>query len=218
MIPSVTLTKGQQARRRKRRLQYHHGDLRAAAIEAALHALDTTGQLPTLRELAAACGVAHPSLYRHFENLEALQLAVAAQCFRDHGHAVAAALARARDREPLERLRAGCEANIRHGLARPSQYALMTGPELAGKEHHREFFSAAREAYGLLVDGVAACGVANPIPVSHTIMCAMHGLIEFTRKGRTIPQRTATLDEQIAAMLDLVVAHARSHAAPRGKR
>jgi AcrR family transcriptional regulator len=192
---------------RRRRRDYHHGDLREAAVAAALAALDAGGPLPSLRDLAARCGVAHPSLYRHFESAEALALAVAAACFRAHTQDVQAAIAR--ETEPLARLNAGCEAAMRWGLAHPWRYALMTSSTLAGKQHHREFFAAAQESFGGLVAGVEACGVDRPVPVAHTLMSAMHGLVDLLRKGRTIPAKAATVDEQIASMLTMVLGYVR---------
>lgn len=58
--------------------------------------------------------------------------------------------------------------------------------------------------------GVGRCGVADPVPVAHTIMSALHGLTDLLRKGRTIPQKAAGIDEQIDAMLRMVLAYARA--------
>jgi AcrR family transcriptional regulator len=215
MLPLVTLKRNSRppppAGRRVRRGRsqaYHHGDLRVAAVEAALTALDGGEPLPSLRELAAACGVAHPSLYRHFEHAEALRLSVAAVCFRTFADAIAAATAG--DMDPFTRLHRGCEASLRWGLAHPARYALMMGPELAGKQHHEEFFLAAKGAFDSLVEGVGACGVPDPVPVAHTMMCAMHGLTDLVRKGRTIPHKAASIDQQIEAMVRMVVSYARA--------
>lgn len=206
----MTLRAGTRARLRKKRTDYHHGDLRVAAVEAALVALDAGRPLPPLRELATACGVAHPSLYRHFENAEALALSVAAACLRDHTRNVEAAVAR--ERRPFERLRAGCAASMQWGLAHPGRYGLMMSGSLAGKGSHEEFFAAARQAFGGLVDAVAVCGVENPVPVAHTLMSAMHGLVDLLCKGRTIPARAATVEEQIASMLAMILAFVHVHA------
>jgi AcrR family transcriptional regulator len=199
--------------RRKRANRYHHGDLRAAAVAAALASLDRGDPVPALRDLAAACGVAHPSLYRHFGNAEDLTLSVAAACFREFGAFIEAAVAR--ERTPVARLKAGCEASIRWGVAHPTRYALMMGPELAGKQHHAEFFHAARDTFDGLVRAVAACGVRDALPVAHTMICALHGLTDFLRKGRTIPNRAASLDEQVLSMVSMAVSYALA-SAPRG--
>lgn len=210
MLPLVTLKRnslrGSLGPAARRRTDYHHGDLRASAIRGALAILDARQSLPPLRELAAACGVAHPSLYRHFDNGEALALSVAAVCFREFAQEIRAASAA--EALPPARLRAGCAASIRWGLAHPARYALMMGPELAGKQHHEEFFLAAKEAFDGLVGAVGACGVPDAVPVAHTIMSALHGLIDLLRKGRTIPHKAATVDEQVDAMLEMVLQYA----------
>ena len=180
-------------------------------MSAARAALDRGQPLPALRDLAEACGVSHPSLYRHFINAEDLMLFVAASCFLEFAADIRAAVDR--QSEPLARLRAGCEASIRWGVAHPERYALMMGPEVAGKQHHAEFFAAARQAFDTLVEGVAGCGVANPVPVAHTMMCALHGLTDFLRKGRTIPRQAATIDQQIEAMCTMLIAYAGTRAA-----
>ena len=190
---------------RKRVGAYHHGGLREAAVAAARAAIDRGEPLPPLRDLAAACGVSHPSLYRHFASAEDLMLSVAAACFREFGVHIRRAFER--ERAPLARLQAGCEAAIRWGLTYPARYALMMGPELAGKQHHVEFFEAARTSFDGLVQVLSTCGVRRPVPVAHTIICALHGLTDFMRKGRTIPGDAASPDDQIRAMSTMVLSY-----------
>ena len=200
------------------RVAYHHGELRGAALAAALEWLDREGRLPSLRELASACGVSHAALYRHFANLEALALDLAAICFHELAESIRGALTAVED--PLERLRTGSAASIAWGLAHPGRYLFMTGPELAGKQHHEAFFGAAREAFGTLVEGVAGVGVADPVPVAHTVLCMLHGFTDFACKGRTVPFEAESEDAQIARLIEAVVEFTVSsaEAPPRGGR
>ena len=193
--------------RHKQPDQYHHGGLREAAVQAALASLDAEQRMPALRHVAAACGVAHSALYRHFASLEALRLAMAAACFRDFARHVTAALSH--DRDPYARLATGTAASIRWGLNHRARYMLMMGPELAGKQQHHEFFAAAQEAFGTLVQAVSACGTPDPVPVAHTAMSAIHGLVDLLLKGRTIPGKAASIDEQIGSMVQLITEHVR---------
>lgn len=56
---------------------YHHGNLKAAAIETALEMVEKEGlETLTLRELSARIGASRTAIYRHFENKEALMRAV----------------------------------------------------------------------------------------------------------------------------------------------
>ncbi len=61
---------------------YHHGDLRAALLEAAREVLAKEGvEALTLREVARRAGVTHAAPYRHFADKEALLAAVATEGF-----------------------------------------------------------------------------------------------------------------------------------------
>src|SRR5690349_353663 len=63
-------------------LSYHHGNLRDALIAAALELEPEHGPLGiSLREVARRVGVTHAAAYHHFENKDALVLAVAEQGF-----------------------------------------------------------------------------------------------------------------------------------------
>ena len=82
------------------------------------------------------------------------------------------------------------------------------------------FFSAAREAFGTLVEGVAGVGVADPVPVAHTVLCMLHGFTDFACKGRTVPFEAESEDAQIARLIEAVVEFTVSsaEAPPRGGR
>src|SRR5260370_8363924 len=61
---------------------YHHGDLRAALIQAGLAILAEEGaQALTLRAAARRAGVSHSAPYRHFADKEALLAAIAEEGF-----------------------------------------------------------------------------------------------------------------------------------------
>jgi AcrR family transcriptional regulator len=64
------------------RQSYRHGNVRAEALEAATELVAQQGyQSLSLRRVAETVGVAHRSLYNHFENREALLDAVAEEGF-----------------------------------------------------------------------------------------------------------------------------------------
>ena len=65
-----------------RRATYRHGNLKAAALKAATRLVAKAGhEQLSLREVADAVGVAHRSLYNHFEHREALLDAVATDAY-----------------------------------------------------------------------------------------------------------------------------------------
>lgn len=58
---------------------YHHGDLRAALLEAGLAHLESGGEADiSLRQLAREAGVSATAVYRHFPDKKALLVALAA--------------------------------------------------------------------------------------------------------------------------------------------
>jgi AcrR family transcriptional regulator len=61
---------------------YHHGDLRAALLQAALDMLDQDGSAGlSLRAVAKAVGVSEAAPYHHFADKETLERALAAEGF-----------------------------------------------------------------------------------------------------------------------------------------
>jgi len=63
---------------------YHHGNLRVALLDAAIHLIAEVGPAGfNLREVARRAGVSHNAPYRHFRNRDDLMAAVAEQGFRE---------------------------------------------------------------------------------------------------------------------------------------
>jgi AcrR family transcriptional regulator len=66
----------------RKRGRYHHGNLPAALVQAALELVEESGaEALTLREVARRVGVTHAAPYRHFKDKAALLAAVAEEGF-----------------------------------------------------------------------------------------------------------------------------------------
>jgi AcrR family transcriptional regulator len=105
---------------------YRHGNLRAEAIAAARALVDESGhEALSLRDVARKVGVAHRSLYNHFDAREALLDAVAEDGFRD----LAAALRQAVDAAGYVR------AYVGFALANRRLYDLMRSRPHATMKH-----------------------------------------------------------------------------------
>lgn len=189
------------------RKQYHHGELRPALIDAALVALERDGELPSWRALARACGVSQSAPYRHFESLDALRSAVAAECFRRLAASIEAAIAPIE--EPFSRLEAGCTAYVRFGLTHPAWYALMFSAK-ADAERHPETAEAGAAAFGTLVEGVARCGVPDPLGTAYIVWTAEHGLVDILRSGIHIPELALDADAKIERHLQMITKYVRA--------
>ncbi len=110
-----------------RRATYRHGNLKAAALKAATRLVEENGhEALSLREVAEAVGVAHRSLYNHFEHREALLDAVATEAYTR----LAARLTKARTAEEYTAI------YVRFALANPRIYALMTSRPHATMKHN----------------------------------------------------------------------------------
>lgn len=115
---------------------YHHGDLRAALLDAADALLDGGGDgAVSLREAARTAGVSATAAYRHFVDKDSLLAALAARHFAEFGAALGG---RALDDMGV--------AYLRFALARPGRFRLMFGPLLQRSDQHVELAAASSAA------------------------------------------------------------------------
>lgn len=119
---------------------YHHGDLRAALLDAADALLDQGGDgAVSLREAARMAGASATAAYRHFADKDALLAALAARHFAEFGQALAG-----------KSLREMGPAYVRFALARPGRFRLMFGPLLCRAGAQAPLAGAARAAFAAL--------------------------------------------------------------------
>ena len=134
--------------------RYHHGDLRAALIDAARAILAEGGAgALTLRECARRIGVSHAAPKHHFPDKPALLAAVAAQGYRD----MAAAMDRECTAAPPDaraRLRAVGLGYVRFALHHPGTFRLMYGED-ALAHGDPDLRAAAQAAFARLTDAQA---------------------------------------------------------------
>jgi len=107
------------------RRPYHHGDLRNALIDAGVRLLAEEGvHALDLRKVARLAGVSHAAPYRHFQDKQALLLAIVEEGFRRLGLAVEQTLA-ANDTEPTTQLLAMGKAYVLFAIDQPAYFRLM---------------------------------------------------------------------------------------------
>jgi AcrR family transcriptional regulator len=103
---------------------YHHGDLRAALLEAGLTLLaERTADALSLREVARAVGVSATAVYRHFPDKAALMHALAQEGLRRLAEAQRAAAAAAGG--GAAGFSATGRAYVRFALANPALFRLI---------------------------------------------------------------------------------------------
>lgn len=104
--------------------QYHHGDMRAALVEAGLRALETSDFADiSLRQLAREVGVSATAVYRHFPDKQALLQALGQEGMEMLGRAQQAA-AEAAGPESSGFAATG-RAYVRFALAHPALFRLV---------------------------------------------------------------------------------------------
>jgi len=104
--------------------KYHHGDLKAALIEAGLAELEEKGlEGVSLRGIAARVGVSHTAPKNHFNSLRGLLTAIATRGFEMH----AAEMRRGVEDQPpgQARLHAASNGYVRFAVDNPELFKLM---------------------------------------------------------------------------------------------
>ncbi|MEX5721334.1 TetR/AcrR family transcriptional regulator [Geodermatophilus maliterrae] len=171
-------------------------DLRSDLLTAATALVETAGSADavTLRGVAREAGVSAPAVYGHFADLTALLDAVVDRGFDDLVATIRAATADLPD--PVDRLRAGCRAYVREGLAAPARYRAMFGPRRP---------AAGARAFDTLVAAVDACVRAgrsasrDPRADAALVWTALHGTVTLRAGGPDLPW--PDLDEQVDALV-----------------
>lgn len=180
---------------------YHHGDLRAALLTNASEMLES-GENFSMRALAKRAGVSAAAPYRHFDDREALESAVALEGFRDLGSILATLPSPPTG--PTDIAEFGV-AYVRFALAHPARFKLMFGRECDDRDDDR--VRAAGALNDLLTDAVAAVYPGADAGALATAGWALaHGLAFLHLDGKLDNHDPAAIDERVratfAAILD----------------
>ncbi len=169
---------------------YHHGNLRAALIEAGLAAL-ASGQEGSevdlsLRLLAKQVGVTANAAYRHFADKDDLLNALAAEGFRRFAQAQRDAVAG--PSEPAMKLQAAGLAYITFATSHPPLFRLMFS-RVGCLGEHAELMMASQEAMAVLLESAAAQVKGQPGDEHAVVMAAacwalVHGLSDLALGGQ----------------------------------
>lgn len=148
------------------RARYHHGDLRNALLDASLALVAEHGvEAFSLREAAREVGVSPAAAYRHFEDKDALLVALALDGFGKLAQGMERALSRVRG-EPGSKAYAVASmfavglAYVEFAVAHPAHFRVMFGP-WCHQEGKPPAPPGERDAYQILVatlDGLVASG------------------------------------------------------------
>jgi len=194
----------------KTRDRYHHGDLRAALLDAGRHIVTEQGlDALTLRGVAARAGVSYGAPVHHFPNMRHLLTALAVEGFERFG----AVLSKYRADAPTDarsQVAAVCDAYIEFVDEQPEWFKLifsLSGHQLNWQDE--ALTKASRAAYASLREVAAvaahARGESDPAAVeriSLIIWTCVHGYAQLRISGRiSLGAAVAPPRPQIEALL-----------------
>lgn len=194
--------------KRGRSRAYHHGDLKAALVNAALEILREEGpEALTLRAVSRRVGVSQAAPYRHFADRRELVAAVAEHGFRRLGDAMLAGMQSAEGRSGLRQV---ARAYVAFGLANPAEYRVMFGPEVAITDDLPALRETGRSVLGFVAEGMSQLqraglvGEGDPWLMAVTTWATLHGLVMLTLDGQTsgiAPDVDALVEEATRVMM-----------------
>ncbi len=164
---------------------YHHGDLRRALLTAARKIMVQEGQLAlSLRAVAREAGVSPAAPYHHFRDKAELLAAVAHEGFVELG----AAMRKARDAEPQDKLTAMGVAYVVFSQENAALYRVMTECSRVKDsfpDHEAVIQTNPNRPYELVRDALIASGVGTADDeiglhiTTAALYCAAHGMAEL---------------------------------------
>lgn len=159
---------------------YHHGNLRAAILDAAAAGIARDGvDGLSLRAIAAEIGVSHTAFRRHFGDREGVLNALAVR-----GNLLLAQELR-KAAVTGDFVEVGV-AYVRFALANPGPFAVMFRPDLLDN-NDPELVAARAEAYAPLREGVAAKHLPDPEAGELAGWGAVHGIATLALSGNLHP-------------------------------
>lgn len=175
------MTAASQARTsgRRRNPRGEGSRLREELISAASEMIADDASQLTLQGVAKRVGIAAPSIYRHFPDVEHLKMAVVERSFTSFGNARDSA--RQHLTSPAEALLAGCRAYCQFALDHPGPYRFMFSHETPPADGTQT--AAGTAAFQGLASSIRRCqdaGVAHapedPVHLAAQVWAALHGL------------------------------------------
>lgn len=183
---------------------YHHGDLRAACVRAAMELLDEGGEAAelSLRAVARRAGVSPAAPYRHYADREALVSAVAAVGYGELAERLAAAHASPSTPEQLADV---ATAYVQFALERPALFRLMFGEPCDRDDGERVAATRAVSAYlGQIVERTFPR--ADPEAMATAIWALVHGMAFLHLDGKLDSPTPSAVAHRVRAAIQALLA------------
>lgn len=175
---------------------YHHGDLRAACLRAALELLEQDGAAGlSIRAVARRAGVAPSAPYRHYAHRDALVSAVAAVGYRELAQFLAAASPAPSTPEDLA---AVAVAYVRFAVQRPALFRVMFGEPCDRDNVERVSATAAISEYVAGIVRTCFPG-ADAESLAIALWALVHGLAFLHLDGKFDASTTDAVTNRVEA-------------------
>lgn len=181
------------------RAEYHHGDLRASLLGAALEAVEA-GEPLSLRAAARRAGVSTGAPYRHFADRDTLESALAVHGLRELMSDLTTG-----KKPPASAAEVGELAveYVRFALRRPALFRLMFGQECDDQDDER--VRAARGLHGYLEAVMTEVFPdSDPVALATAGWSLAHGLAFLHLDGKLPATDPAAVDERVRSTLAAV--------------
>ena len=194
---------------------YHHGDLRAACVRAAMELLEEGGETAlSLRAVARRARVSPAAPYRHYADRQALVSAVAAVGYRELAERLAAAHPSPSTPEQLARV---AIAYVQFALERPALFRTMFGEPC---DRHNDERAAAAAAVSLYVREIVERSFphADADALATAIWALVHGLAFLHLDGKLDAPTPPVVADRVTAAIQALLTATSTGGRPAGLR
>src|ERR1700736_1192610 len=181
---------------------YHHGDLRAALVQAAMELLEESGETElSLRAVARRAGVSAAAPYRHYADREALVSAVAAVGYRELAERLAAAHPSPSTPDELASV---AVAYVQFALDRPALFRIMFGEPCDRDNDERVAATAAVSLYVREIVG-RSFPQADAAALATAIWALVHGLAFLFLDGKLDARTPSAVADPVTAAIQALL-------------
>jgi AcrR family transcriptional regulator len=186
---------------------YHHGDLRAACLQAAMELLEEGGATAlSLRAVARRAGVSPAAPYRHYADRDALISAVAAVGYRELAEQLAAAHPAPSSADDLASV---AVAYVQFALQRPALFRVMFAEPCDRDNFERVTATNAISEYVGAIVRQSFPG-SNPEPLATAVWALVHGLAFLHLDGKLDASTPEVVSDRVRGAVHAVLTASRA--------
>ncbi|MFT5580221.1 MAG: AcrR family transcriptional regulator [Paraglaciecola psychrophila] len=192
---------------------YHHGDLRAALLAAALQVINVEGPRGlSMREVARRAQVSHAAPYRHFADKNDLIVAVVEQGFALLAQTIADSKTAAED-DPVSQFTALGAGYFDFALQYPAFYRVMYSGDLLSSSGQHSLRHTSESTFREMVADIKVCQQlqvvrsGDPAVQALLLMSTVHGFVTLVNDNRIdfLLEEGRDVQEIREAVLDAIV-------------